>query len=172
MAGRKHVFFDTSTWSAIDLLDFYRRFPPEQVLYASDYPYGQQPARCYRAADGDSSPATTTQQLREHARAELRTGIADGEELPEPTRPLGIETFSQPMQLARIHQYLSMTMPLLWTRQPDSLGVLGLAINACAERNGHLEAVERIRELLTAARDLWLSRRRSAGRRPGAGPDA
>src|SRR5690348_16844923 len=44
MRGRKGVFFDTSTWSAIDLLDFYRQVPPEQVLYASDYPYGQQPS--------------------------------------------------------------------------------------------------------------------------------
>src|SRR5947209_916599 len=43
MAGRKGVFFDTSTWSPIDLLDFYRRIPPEQVVYASDFPYGQQP---------------------------------------------------------------------------------------------------------------------------------
>ena len=41
MAGRKSVFFDTSTWSTIDLLDLYRRVPPEQVLYASDYPYGE-----------------------------------------------------------------------------------------------------------------------------------
>src|SRR6266699_6244844 len=41
MAGRRGVFFDTSTWSPVDLLDFYRQVPPEQVLYASDYPYGQ-----------------------------------------------------------------------------------------------------------------------------------
>jgi hypothetical protein len=59
------------------------------------------------------------------------------------------------MQLARIHQYLSMVTPLLWTRQPDTLGVLGLAINTCAERNGHVEEVDRIRELLEAARELW-----------------
>ena len=39
--GRKGVVFDTSTWSPIDLLDFYRQVPPEQVVYASDYPYGQ-----------------------------------------------------------------------------------------------------------------------------------
>src|SRR5437870_1637336 len=42
--GRAGVFFDTSVWSPIDLLDFYRQVSPEQVLYASDYPYGQQPA--------------------------------------------------------------------------------------------------------------------------------
>jgi hypothetical protein len=59
------------------------------------------------------------------------------------------------MQLARIHQYLSMATPLLWTRQPDTLGVLGLAINVCAERNGHAREVDDIRELLETARELW-----------------
>jgi hypothetical protein len=59
------------------------------------------------------------------------------------------------MQLARIHQYLSMATPLLWTRQPDTIGVLGLALNTCGEQNGHGEAIGRIRELLETARDLW-----------------
>ena len=43
-AGKAGVFFDTSAWSPIDLLDFFRQVSPEQVLYASDYPYGQQPS--------------------------------------------------------------------------------------------------------------------------------
>src|SRR5215210_5317423 len=43
-SGKPGVFFDTSVWSPVDLLDFYRQIPPEQVLYASDYPYGQQPS--------------------------------------------------------------------------------------------------------------------------------
>ena len=42
-AGRAGVYFDTSVWSPLDLLDLYRLVPPEQVLYASDYPYGRQP---------------------------------------------------------------------------------------------------------------------------------
>ena len=42
-SGRPGVFFDTSVWSPLDLLDLYRLVAPEQVLYASDYPYGQQP---------------------------------------------------------------------------------------------------------------------------------
>jgi hypothetical protein len=50
-----------------------------------------------------------------------------------------------------------MTIPLLWTRQPDTIGVLGLAINTCAERNGNAAAVEHIEQLLVAARDLWLT---------------
>jgi predicted TIM-barrel fold metal-dependent hydrolase len=154
MAGRKGVLFDTSVWSPIDLLDFYRQIPPEQVVYASDFPYGQQPASLMIALK--------TAKLSGYGEAQLRAmlagtanALADGEELPTPTKPLGQDTLSQPMQLARIHQYLSMATPLLWSRQPDTVGVLGLAINACSERNGHHEAVDRIHELLDAARLLW-----------------
>ena len=81
--------------------------------------------------------------------------IASGEPPREPSPPRGGGTFSQPLAFARIHQYLSMATPLLWTRQADTIGVLGLALNACADRDGHADERERIRELLTAARDLW-----------------
>ena len=154
MAGRKGVFLETSTWSPIDLLDFYRRVPPEQVVYASDYPYGQQPSSLLIAL----KTARLAGYHDEHLTAMLgsnASALADGRDLPEPTAPIGGDTLAQPMQLARIHQYLSMATPLLWTRQPDTIGILGLAINTCAERNGHPDEVDRIRELLEAARDLW-----------------
>ena len=51
-----------------------------------------------------------------------------------------------------------MATPLLWMRQADTIGVLGLALNACDERsNGRREQTEQIRELLITARDLWLA---------------
>ena len=131
MAGRKGVFFDTSTWSPVDLLDFYRRVPPEQVLYASDYPYGQQPSSLLIALKTAKLAGYSDDQLRAML-AGNANALADGDELPEPTTPVGSATLAQPMQMARIHQYLSMATPLLWTRQPDTIGVLGLAINACA----------------------------------------
>ena len=81
--------------------------------------------------------------------------IADGEPPLGPSPPKGDATFAQPMSLARVHQYLSMATPLLWTRQPDTIGVVGLALNACDERNGRREELEQIKELLTTARDLW-----------------
>ena len=155
MAGRRNVLFDTSTWSPVDLLDFYRQVPPEQVLYASDYPYGQYTTSLFLALRTAQLAGYKEEQVRDMlAGNALR--IANGEELPEPTSPVGgAATLAQPMQLARIHQYISMCTPLLWTRQPDTLGVLGLAINTCAERDGHPEEIDRIRELLEAARDLW-----------------
>src|SRR5205085_10249329 len=143
------------TWSPVDLLDFYRQVPPEQVLYASDYPYGQYTTSLFLALRTAELAGYDEQQVRDMlAGNALR--IANGQELTEPTSPVGgASTLSQPMQLARIHQYISMCTPLLWTRQPDTLGMLGLAINTCAERDGHPEAVDLSRELLEAARDLW-----------------
>jgi len=154
MAGRRGVFFDTSTWSAIDLLDLYRRVPPEQVVYASDFPYGQQPASLFIALRTALRAGLDEGQLRGML-AENANRLADGEPLPEPTRPVGGETLERPMQLARIHQYLSMAMPLLWLRQQETIGSLGLAINACAERDGHPETADRIGELLETAATLW-----------------
>jgi predicted TIM-barrel fold metal-dependent hydrolase len=154
MRGRKGVFFDTSTWSAIDLLDFYHRIPPEQVLYASDYPYGQQPSSLLIAVKTALRAGYSPKQLQGML-AGNASALADGRELAEPTEPMGRDRIALPLQLARIHQYLSMATPLLWSRQADQVGVLGLAINACAERNGYAETVDGIRELLEAARDLW-----------------
>jgi predicted TIM-barrel fold metal-dependent hydrolase len=155
-AGHPRVFFDTSVWSPVDLLDFYARIPPEQVLYASDYPYGQQPASLLITLRTALFAGCNEQQLRAILGA-TGAALADGREPPRPTRPLGSHFLEQPMPLARIHQYVSMATPLLWSRQPDTVGVLGLAINATAERNGRVDVLDRIRELLTAARDVWAS---------------
>ena len=155
-AGKAGVFFDTSVWSPIDLLSLFHLVSSEQVLYASDYPYGQQPSslliglRTARLAQFDE------EQLRGMLAGNANR-IAEDEPPLEPTPPRGSQTFAQPLALARIHQYLSMATPLLWTRQADSIGVLGLALNACADRDGYEEERDRIRDLLEAARDLWRS---------------
>jgi predicted TIM-barrel fold metal-dependent hydrolase len=153
-AGRAGVFFDTSVWSPIDLLSVYRLFSPEQALYASDYPYGQQPSSLLIALRTAIASGFDEDDLRNMLAGNARR-IAAGEAPLEPTAPKGGETFSQPLTFARIHQYLSMATPLLWTRQPDTVGVVGLALNACDDRDGHQEERDQIKELLTAARDLW-----------------
>jgi uncharacterized protein len=155
LGGKAGVFFDTSVWSPLDLLGLYRLVGPEQVVYASDYPYGQQPA--------SQLIALRTARLAQLDEAQVRgvlcgnaNRIADGEPPLEPSAPKGIDIFQQPMAFARIHQYLSMATPLLWTRQQDRVGVLGLALNACDDRsNGHRDELDQIRELLLAADDMW-----------------
>ena len=155
LGGKAGVFFDTSVWSPIDLLSLYRLVGPEQVVYASDYPYGQQPASLLIAVRTARLAGLDEQEVRD-VLAGNANRIANGEPPRTPSPPKGFETFAQPMTFARIHQYLSMATPLLWTRQQDNVGVLGLALNACNDRsNGHREELEQIRELLTTARELW-----------------
>jgi uncharacterized protein len=156
MAGRRGVLFDTSTWSAIDLLDLYHQVPPEQVVYASDFPYGQQPSSLLNSLRTARAAGLSDSQLRGML-GDTAHSLAAGNGVPEPTRPAELDTLEQTMQLARIHQYLSLAMPLLWTLQEDTIGALGLAINTCAEGGAHPETVVRIRELLERARELWES---------------
>ena len=169
--GRPGVFFDTSVWSPLDLLDLYRLVAPEQVLYASDYPYGQQPGSLLLALRTARMAGLDEEQLRALFGGSARR-ICNGDEPLPLSPPQGPESISQPLTFARIHAYLSMATPLLWMRQADTMGVLGLALNACDERsNGYREQTEQIRELLLAARDIWLALpeideadRRSTGR--------
>ncbi len=153
-AGKAGVFFDTSVWSVIDLLTFFHLVPPEQVVYASDYPYGQQPASLLLALKAARTAGLDEEQVRAMLAGNANR-IADGLPPLTPSQPLGHYLFTQPMALARVHQYLSMAMTLLFTRQADSFGALGLALNACSLPNGHAGEMARIRELLTAARELW-----------------
>ena len=152
--GKAGVFFDTSVWSPIDLLSLYHLVSPEQIVYASDYPYGQQPSSLLIALRTARLAGFDEKQLRGMLAGNANR-IAEGEPPLEPSEPRGSDTFSQPMAFARIHQYLSMATPLLWTRQADTIGVLGLALYATADRDGHKEQREQIRELVEAARDLW-----------------
>ncbi|HEX2434983.1 MAG TPA: amidohydrolase family protein [Gaiellaceae bacterium] len=156
LAGRKGVFFDTSVWSPVDLLDFFHQVPPEQILYASDYPYGRQPQALLNSLRTAITAGLDEQQLRDMLAGNANR-IAAGEEPIDPSMPTGTDEFSQSMALARIHQYLSMATPLLWTRQADTIGVLGLALNACYERNGFPDELDQIKELLSTAQELWRS---------------
>jgi uncharacterized protein len=153
-AGKRGVFFDTSVWSAVDLLDFLHLVPPEQVVYASDFPYGRQPNSLLLALRTARLANFSEEEVR-NMLAGNANRIADGEEALEPSEPRARPTLHQQMVFARIHQYLSMALPLLWLRQPDTVGVLGLALNACEEKNGASEDLERVRELLSTARELW-----------------
>jgi uncharacterized protein len=152
--GHPGVFFDTSVWSALDLLDMFQRISPEQVLYASDYPYGQQPGSLFIALRSARLAGLSEEQIRDLL-GRSAAGIADGKPPAARTPPQGRTSLVQPITFARIHHYLAMATPLLWTRQRDTIGVLGLALNTCAERDGFVEERERIAELIAGAQELW-----------------
>ena len=94
-------------------------------------------------------------QLRLMLGGSARRMIA-GEELEPLSTPRAPTSLVQPLTFARIHQYISMAVPMLWLRQRDAIGAIGLAVNASRERsNGHPEGSERIEELLVTAQELW-----------------
>jgi uncharacterized protein len=154
LGGIPGVFFDTSVWSAVDLLDLFRQVPPEQIVYASDYPYGRQPNSLLLSLRAARLAGFDDRQLRDMLGESARR-IADDEPLVPLTTPRGATSLVQPLTFARIHQYISMAVPMLWLRQADGIGALGLAVNASRERDGHEEESERIEELLVTARELW-----------------
>ena len=155
-AGRPGVFFDTSVWSPLDLLDLYRLVPAEQVVYASDYPYGRQPNSLLMAVRTARASGLDDGQVRALLH-DTSARIADGLDPVTPTGPSGPAQLSHPITFLRIHQYLTMASAMLWMRHAsDTYGVLGLALNACDERsNGYQAETDQIRELLVATRDLW-----------------
>jgi predicted TIM-barrel fold metal-dependent hydrolase len=155
LGGIEGVFFDTSVWSGLDLLDLYRQIAPEQVIYASDYPYGRQPNSLLVATRTAKLAGFDDKQLRLMLGGNARRMIA-GEELEPLSAPKGPTSLVQPLTFARIHQYISMAVPMLWMRQRDAIGAIGLAVNASRERsNGHPDESERIEELLVTAQELW-----------------
>ena len=154
LGGIPGVFFDTSVWSAVDLLDLHRQVSPEQIVYASDYPYGRQPNSLLLAIRTAKLAGFDDRQLRAML-GESSRRIADGHAPAPLTMPRGTTSLVQPLTFARIHQYISMAVPMLWLRQRDAIGALGLAVNASRGRDGHPEESWRIQELLVTAGELW-----------------
>ena len=149
------VFFDTSLWSIVDLLDLMRQVAPQQILFATDYPYGRLPNALLLAVRSARARRIRRDRGSRHAR---RNGDRDrnGDPLPELTPPRGPAVITQPLPLARIHQYISMATPLLWMRQPDGAGGLGLALNAAHEANvDGVPDADLIRRALSVAAELW-----------------
>src|SRR5438874_6099469 len=95
-AGTKGVFFDTSVWSAIDLLSFFRLVPPEQIVYASDYPYGGQPGSLLLALRSARAAGLAEAQILELLAGNANR-IADGAAPLEPSQPQGADVLQQPM---------------------------------------------------------------------------
>src|SRR5438046_7850392 len=111
LGGQAGVLLDTSVCSPLDLLGLYRLVGPDQVVYASDYPYGQQPASLLIALRTARLAGLDEKEVRD-VLAGNANRIADGEPPRTPSPPKGVDIFQQPMALARIHQYLSMATPL------------------------------------------------------------
>jgi predicted TIM-barrel fold metal-dependent hydrolase len=148
------VFFDTSLWSVVDLIDLMRQVAPQQILFATDYPYGRLPDSLLLAVRAARVSAFDENEMRGML-GTTALAILNGTQLPELTRPKGPDAITQTLPLARIHQYISMATPLLWMRLPDA-GGLGLALNAAHEASvDRVPDADLMRRALSVAAEIW-----------------
>jgi predicted TIM-barrel fold metal-dependent hydrolase len=147
-----NVLYDTSVWSSTDLRTLLASASPEQVIFASDLPYGM---------PGTSQLALSL-VLRRAGATEAQTramfwGNAERAARGEPAESLSPPLFTRercaPLQRLRIHDYLVMTQTMLWSRMGDRPGALGLALRAC-DTGGSGDLAD-VAELLEAVQTLW-----------------
>ena len=123
LSGRPGVFFDTSVWSVLDLLELLRNVGPEQVVYASDYPYGRLPGSLLLALKGARRAGLDDHQVRD-LMGGTASRIADGAEPRTPTAPLDFND-GQPITLARIHTTSRWQSRCCGPANPSRLGCSG-----------------------------------------------
>ena len=156
-SGKRGVFFDSSVWSAIDLLGLLRLVPPEQIVYASDYPYGQQPGSlllsCARRPRlGLRRPAAAGHVRRQREPDRKRRGAARAVAAAGPRRSSSSRSrrrASTSTSRWRCRFSSSGSSPTPSARS----GSRSMRPRSRTEPTSRSSA--QIRELLEAARDLW-----------------
>ena len=147
--GRPNVFFDTSTWGVSDLLNLLSRVAPQQVMWATDVPYGNHlVSLALIGAVLDEVGASD--EIRRGVFGGTLEGIVNGQ-TPVMSDPIAPATWELTHAAQRVYTYLAAATPMIWMRLADTLGVSGLAAGACRSS----EAVGELEELVTTACRLW-----------------
>jgi uncharacterized protein len=147
-----NVLYDTSVWSTTDLRTLLASASPEQIVFASDLPYGMPGTAAFALTLVAHRAGANEQQMRAMFWGNAERA-ARGEHAPALTAPLLTRERTVPLQRLRIHDYLVMTQTLMWSRAGDRPGALGLALRAC-DTNGSDELAV-VAELLEGVQTLW-----------------
>ncbi len=152
LVDHPNVTYDTSIWGITDLRALLSTAAPEQILWASDMPYGQLDTAIFQLTR--LLHQIEVPEARLHAIFwENAARVAAGEPAPRLSPPLLDRIEQLSLQRTRVSDYLLTTIPLLWLMQPDMPGALGLALRACdAEATPELADVA---ELIETAGELW-----------------
>lgn len=159
----ENIFFDSSTWTPLDQLNLLSLVPPEQILWASDIPYGEPLAALnvfvLAARTSGADDALLRGMLGDNAR-----GLLEGRRPAQRSAPLGVSEYRTSYARARASLYMAAATTLLWTGQPERVGFLGLAESAL-----HEDGLEEQAELVRCTAALWAQWAETVV--PGAPPD-
>jgi predicted TIM-barrel fold metal-dependent hydrolase len=158
-----NIFFDSSTWSAYDLLNLLSLVPPEQILWASDIPYGEPLAALNLFVRAARTSGAGDDILRGML-SDTARGLLDGERPERRSAPLGAPEYRSSYARLRANFYLASATPFLWMGLAETVGFLGLAEAAL-----HEEGLDEQAELVRCAGALW--NQWAATVVPGAPPD-
>jgi uncharacterized protein len=133
LAGYPAVYYDTSCWSALDIVELFARVPAERIVFGSDPPYGRPFAGLFlalRAARHVGADAAALEAIGGRTAAGL---IARAE--PAPTgAPLADRVRATPGPLQRINGYGSMAFGAVFAGQPAMAAeMLELAVSVCRD---------------------------------------
>jgi predicted TIM-barrel fold metal-dependent hydrolase len=147
-----NIRFDTSLWNALDVRTLLSEAAPEQVLYGSDAPYyapiGTQAKLFLQLAALGAS-----EEQRRDAAGRTAGRLLAGEPCAQLSEPLGAGVPLPSRAHLRAHEYLVMTVPLVWQQMPDRIGLLALARQALGTATD--ERCEAALELIALAERTW-----------------
>jgi uncharacterized protein len=153
LAEVPNVTYDTSVWSSTDIRAILSKAAPEQLLWATDAPYGHHAISMLQVGLALRVSGASDAQIRAVFRGNAER-VAAGRPCERLSPPLQSPLLERPLQRVRIHEYLVMAAMLLWLREPDHTGALGLARRACDGGDGD-PVLGEADELLALAGELW-----------------
>jgi hypothetical protein len=136
LAEHPSVLYDTSAFSAFDVLELFARVPAERIVFASDSPYGPPLPGLYVAMR-----AAARAGVDAHGRAMIAGGtmaaVLDHQRLPPPSKPRLEQVRPVNGRLQRVNGYLMMAFGAALSANPPDLPRaqegLALARYACRD---------------------------------------
>ena len=159
LADHPGTLFDTSWFSAFDMIGLMSRVPPERIVFGSDPPYGRTAfglyiaLRCARAAGYDEN------DMRGLVGGTV-AGLLDDGTLPTATAPRGNGRLVLDARLMRLFQYGLMTFPAIMGGDPEraaELLDLAIAVTRDPEPGEAGPVLERVAPALETAKKLLLA---------------
>ena len=161
LAGHQSVLYDTSAFSAVDVVELFARVPAERIVFASDSPYGHPFPALYTALRA-ATRAGVDAAGRELIAGGTMRAVLERRPLPEPTAPRLEQVRPVNGRLQRVGGYLMMAMGAATTATPPDLSRaqegIELARYVCRdpEPGDAGPALERIDAALAAAQSALM----------------
>jgi hypothetical protein len=156
LADHPGTLFDTSWFSAFDMIGLMSRVPPERIVFGSDPPYGRTAFGLYMALRCARAAGYTEDDLRGLVGGTTARLLDEGA-LPEATTPRANGRLVLDARLMRLYQYGLMTFPAIMTgniERAEEMIDLAIAVTRDPDPGEAGAVLERVAPALEAAKRL------------------